>query len=170
MVISSHGEVSLGRAVKTLGKIDEDDQAVNALARAGDGKVYAATGPNGRIYRSRRHNQRVREDLRTGAVILSLVFDRMGGCSPARGGGEQARIYRIDGSGKATCSTNPRGPGTSGRWSAGPDGEIYAATGIEGQLIASSRWEERQGACQGQAQESALPGDGGQRHALRRHG
>src|SRR5947207_385514 len=49
-VVSSQGEVTLGRKVKTLQKLGEEDQVVNALARAGDGKIYAATGPHGRIY------------------------------------------------------------------------------------------------------------------------
>lgn len=136
VVVSSQGEVMLGRQVKTLPKLNEDDQVVNALARAGDGKVYAATGPNGRVYQIDGDAVKEFARLPDGGTILSLLFDSGGRLLAATGGGDQARIYRIDGAGKAEVFHEPKGAKYVWAMARGSAGEIYAATGVEGQLFA----------------------------------
>src|SRR4029078_5800645 len=78
LVVSSQGEVTLGRKVKTLQKLGEEDQVVNALARAGDGKIYAATGPSGRIYQIDGETVKEFARLPDRGTILSLLFDANG--------------------------------------------------------------------------------------------
>ena len=51
VVVTSLGEVMLTRAIRELEKPQDDEVVINALAQAGDGVVYAATGPKGVIYR-----------------------------------------------------------------------------------------------------------------------
>ncbi len=133
VVVSSLGEVMLGREVRTLQKIGDDVEVVNALAAAGDGKVYAATGPNGRIYQVDGDKVTEFAKLPDGGNILSLLFAG-DGTLLAGTGGDKARIHRIDGSGKASIFYEP--PDAKYVWSMvrGSGGEIYAATGVEGRV------------------------------------
>jgi len=135
VVASSLGEVALGRRTEPL-YAPPEAEVINALARAGDGKVYAATGPNGVIYQI--DGDRVTEFARLpdGGTVLSLLFARDGKLLAGSGGGSQARIHRIDGTGKATVFYEPKDARYIWAMARGPSGEIYAATGTEGQLYA----------------------------------
>ncbi len=135
VVVTSLGEVMLGREVKTLGEVGDKADIVNALARAGDGKVYAATGPEGIIYQIDGDEVKPFATLPEGGTVLSLVFDAKGMLLAGTGGGEQAKIYRIDGTGKATVFHEPADATYVWALARGPAGEIYAATGTEGKLF-----------------------------------
>jgi outer membrane protein assembly factor BamB len=134
-VISSLGEVTLGREIKTLHELKDLGKIVNTMARAGDGKIYFGTGPKGVIYRM--DGSKVTEfcTLPGGGNVISLLFAKDGQLLAGTGGGQQAKIYVIDGSGKARVFHEP--PGASYIWAMvrGPGGEIYAATGNKGQLF-----------------------------------
>ena len=135
IVVSSHGEVMLGREVKTLHAFSGEAEVVNALARAGDGRIYAATGPNGRIYQIDGDTVKEFARLPEGGTILSLLFAADGRLLAGTGGGEQAKIYRINGEGKSEVFYEPKGARYIWAMVRGPEGEIYAATGISGELF-----------------------------------
>lgn len=135
VVVSSRGEVMLGRHTETLHEFEERADVVNALARAGDGKVYAATGPNGIIYQIDGESVTEFSTLPEGGTILSLLFDAEGKLLAGTGGGSQAKIYRIDGTGKAEVFHEPEDATYVWAMVRGAEGEIYAATGIEGKIF-----------------------------------
>ena len=134
VVVSSRGEVMLGHELKGLHKFEDEVEVVNALARAGDGRMYAATGPSGRIYQIDGDKVTEFAKLPDGGTIFSLLFTTDGRLLAGAGGGEQARIYRIDGTGKATVFFEPKGAKYVWAMARGAEGQIYAATGLEGQL------------------------------------
>lgn len=136
VVVTSLGEVTLGRKVETLLVLGSDAEVVNALAKAGDGRLYAATGPKGLIYRI--DGEKVSEfaKLPGGATVFSLLFTQDGKLLAGTGGGPQARIYLIDGGGQSTVFFEPPGARYVWAMARGADGRIYAATGIDGKLFA----------------------------------
>ncbi len=135
VIVTSRGEVELARAMKKLDELKEKTDVVNALAMAGDGRIYAATGPRGVILRL--DGEKVTEfaTLPGGGTIFSLLFTREGHLLAGTGGGNQAKIYIIDGTGKVRVFYEP--PDARYIWAMvrGEKGEIYAATGIEGRLF-----------------------------------
>lgn len=135
VVVSSLGEVSLGRDAQTLHVPGAQTEVINALVRAGDGRLYAATGPRGIIYRI--DGEQVTEFARlpNGGSVLSLVFARDGRLLAGTGGGDQAAIYVIDGEGDVEPFHEPEDARYIWAMGRGPDGEIYAATGVEGKLF-----------------------------------
>lgn len=137
VVVTSLGEVMLGRDTKTLFDPEDKAEVINALAQAGDGLIYAATGPNGIIYKI--DGEKVTEFATLppeGGTVFSLLFAADGRLLAGTGGGEQARIYRIDGTGRATVFYEPKDARYVWAMARGADGRVYAATGIEGQLHA----------------------------------
>jgi len=134
LVVTSMGRVRLGRKKDTLLVCGDRADVINTLAQATDGRVYAAGGPKGVIYRI--DGEKVTEfaTLPEGGTVFSLLFTRDGDLLAGTGGGGQAVIYRIDGRGEARVFFKP--PGTRYVWAMvrGPEGEVYAATGVEGQL------------------------------------
>lgn len=134
VVVNTHGEVTLGRQTKLLIEAGDDAEAINALARAGDGKVYAATGPEGVIYQIDGDKVTKFATLPDGGTGLSLLFTRDGLLLVGTGGGEQAKIYVIDGQGKVKPFYEPKGAKYVWAMARGAGGEVYAATGVEGQL------------------------------------
>ncbi|HSW44744.1 MAG TPA: hypothetical protein VLM89_04150 [Phycisphaerae bacterium] len=135
IVVTSRGEVALGRKADTLHVPGEEVEAVNALARAGDGRIYAATGPQGIIYRIDGDKVAQFAKLPDNASVFSLLFTQEGMLLAGTGGAKQARIYKIDGNGKAEVFHEPAGARYVWAMARGPQGEIYAATGIEGKLF-----------------------------------
>lgn len=135
VVVTSKGEVMLGRKTETLRVPGEEAEVINALARAGDGKIYAATGPGGIIYRI--DGDKVTEfcKLPEGGSVMSLVFAKDGKLLAGTGGPKQARIYSIDGKGRASIFYEPAEARYVWAMARGERGEIYAATGIEGKLF-----------------------------------
>jgi len=134
-VISSLGEVTLARQTKTLHELKEEGKIINAMARAGDGKVYLGTGPKGIVYRVDGSNVSEFAVLPDGGTVLSLLFTKDGHLLAGTGGGQQAKIYLIDGNGKARVFHEP--PKATYIWAMvrGVEGEIYAATGNKGQVF-----------------------------------
>ena len=134
VVVTSKGEVMLGRKTETLRVPGEEAEVINALVRAGDGKIYAATGPGGIIYRI--DGDKVTEfcKLPDGGSVLAMVFAKDGKLLAGTGGPKQARIYSIDGKGRASLFYEPAEAKYVWAMARGERGEIYAATGIEGKL------------------------------------
>ncbi len=134
-VVSSLGEVTLGRQTRVLHELKEQGQVVNAIARAGDGRIYLATGPKGIIYRV--DGEKVTEfaTLPEGGTVLSLLFTKDGNLLAGTGGGPQAKIYLIDGNGRSRVFHEP--PKAVYIWAMvrGVEGEVYAATGNKGQIF-----------------------------------
>lgn len=135
IVITNQGEVRLGRKSETLHAPGQEAEVINAIARAGDGKIYAASGPRGIIYRIDGDKVTQFATLPDGGTIFSLLFAQDGKLLAGTGGGPQARIHLIDGNGKVSLFYEP--PGARYIWSMvrGPAGEIYVATGVEGKLF-----------------------------------
>ncbi|MBI4578090.1 MAG: hypothetical protein HY718_00215, partial [Planctomycetes bacterium] len=134
VVISSQGEVMLSRDAKLLLDADKEAGTVNALAQAEDGNIYAATGPNGHIYRVSGEQATKFATLPDGNVF-SLVFAKDGRLLAGTGGGEKARIHAIAPDGKVSVFSEPKDAKYVWSLARGAKGEIYAATGTEGQLF-----------------------------------
>lgn len=134
VVVSSRGEVSLAREVDILKKVDTAADVINAIVRAGDGKFYAASGPAGVIFRVDGDEVEEFAELPEPATIFSLLFTRDGKLLAGTGGGEQAKVYLIDGTGKARLFYEPADAKYIWAMARGAKGEIYMATGIKGQL------------------------------------
>jgi len=134
VVVSSQGEVMLGREIKVLHEAEDEAEVINALAQAGDGLIYAATGPNGIIYKIDGEKVSRFATLPDGGSALSLLFDKNGKLLVGTGGGDQAKIYTIDGRGRARVFHEPQDARYVWAMARGPRNQIYAATGIEGQL------------------------------------
>jgi hypothetical protein len=135
-VVSSLGEVTLGRQTTTLHDLKGENKIVNTIAMAGDGKVYVGTGPKGIIYRIEGSKVTTFATLPPEAgSVLSLLFAKDGRLLAGTGGGSQATIYVIDSSGKARVFHEPKGATYIWAMARGVAGEIYAATGNKGQLF-----------------------------------
>ncbi|NLX14873.1 MAG: hypothetical protein GXY44_14655 [Phycisphaerales bacterium] len=134
VVVTSRGEIELARAITLIDAVKDPTDVVNTLAMAGDGLVYAATGPRGIILRI--DGEKVTEfaTLPEGGTIFSLLFTREGHLLAGTGGGHKAQIFHVDGTGKVSVFYEP--PDARYIWAMGrgEQGEIYAATGIKGQL------------------------------------
>ncbi len=134
VVVSSLGEVTLGRKIEELRLSNEESLVVNALVRAGDGKIYAATGPGGIIYQLDGDDVSEFSTLPEGGTVLSLLFNKEGQLLAGTGGGESAKIYRIGGTGQAILFHELKEATYVWDLALGTQGEIYAATGTEGKL------------------------------------
>ena len=134
VVVGSDGEVMLGQEFRTLREAKQQAEVINALARAADGMIYAATGPNGIIYRISGEEVSEFATLPKGGSAMSLLFAADGKLLVGTGGGSQARIYALDGAGNARLFYEPKGARYVWAMVRGPQGQVYAATGIEGQL------------------------------------
>lgn len=134
VVISSQGEVLLARESKLLYDAENEAEAINALAQAEDGKIYAATGSGGVVYCVDGEDVTKFATLPEGNVF-SLVFAKDGKLLAGTGGGESAKIYAINSRGKSSVFYEPEGAKYVWAMARGMNGEIYAATGNEGKLF-----------------------------------
>lgn len=134
VVVSSRGEVLLSRESKVIAGIEKFAETVNALAQGEDGIIYAATGPNGHIYKIEGEQSSRFATLPEGHVF-SLVFGKDGRLLAGTGGGEQARIYAVDAKGQVSVFHTPEDAKYIWAMARGMNGEIYAATGNEGKLF-----------------------------------
>ncbi len=135
LVITSQGEVLLGRKTERLHVPGSEADVINALARAADGRIYAATGPKGIIYRIDAGTVTEFAKLPDGGSVFSLLFAKDGYLLAGTGGAKQARIYKIDGNGKASLFYEPTDARYVWAMARGPQGQVYAATGTEGKLF-----------------------------------
>lgn len=133
VVVTSDGRLQLGRTVEVLQDTKDEAVAVNALARGPDGAVYAATGGSGTIYRVREGKASVLVKL-PDPHVFSLVFGK-DGMLLAGTGGERARIYRVDADGKFEVFFEPSNAKYVWAMVRGAEGEIYAATGVDGSVV-----------------------------------
>ena len=134
VVSTNLGDLKLSRAVKTLLEQDPRVSAVNALALAPDGTVYAGTGPRGVLLRVK--GDAVDEVAKIDdAQIFSVLVDAKGQVLLGTGG-TQGRVLRI-----AKPGDKPqelfKADGVQYVWQIRqtPDGNLYAATGPAGQLF-----------------------------------
>jgi len=97
-VVSSLGEITLGRKLEILLKPQHAPQVVSALAVDGE-TLYVAGGSNNVIYRIRADQAEAFAEP-PGAIVTALCVHE-GKLLAGTGGGEGAGIYRIDGKGKA---------------------------------------------------------------------
>ena len=134
VVATNLGDLKLSRAVKTLLEQDPRVSAVNALAMAPDGTVYAGTGPRGVLLRVK--GDAVEEVAKIDdAQIFSVLVGAKGDVLLGTGG-ERGRVLRINKAGGAPVEVF-KAEGVQYVWSIRQtgDGNLYAATGPAGQLF-----------------------------------
>jgi len=130
-VVSSLGEIRLGREVKILMPAEDAPEAVSTVVRVGK-DIYVAGGTEPVIYRIRGGKSTAFAEL-PGAMVAALRWTGRellaGTC------GEQAGIYRVDRKGRASslwCAA-----GVKYVWAIQPVGKdrLLAATGPEGKVF-----------------------------------
>src|SRR6476646_1878936 len=95
VVATNLGDLKLSRAVKTLLEQDPQVSAVNAMAEAPDGAVYAGTGPRGILLRAKGETVEKVAILDDATNIFSVTFDKDGRLLVGTGG-ESGKILRVD--------------------------------------------------------------------------
>jgi len=134
VVATNFGELKLSRAVKTLMEQNPKVSAVNALAEAPDGTLYAGTAPNGVILQLKDDKVTPFATLEDGGLVFSMRVDAKGNLLVGTGG-EKGRVYRIDReTAKPTEVFSAEGVQYVWALAETPDGMLYAATGPTGQL------------------------------------
>ena len=139
VVATNLGDVKLSREVKTLMEEDPRVGAVYSLVEAKDGTIYAGTGPQGVLLKLVDGKVSPAYEFGDGNTVSSLLIDRDGALL-AGVSGEKGKIVRID------VSEPHRGekphvlfdaPGVQYIWALAQtaDGNIYAATGPNGELF-----------------------------------
>src|SRR5688500_1960605 len=112
--------------------------SVYALAEGPDGTIYAGTGPQGVVLAVK--GERVSTLLKLDdANVFSLLVDKQGRLLIGTGG-ERGRIYRIDKPGEKTDEKPHEVFSVDGvqyvwQMRQTPDGNLYAATGPNGQVF-----------------------------------
>jgi WD40 repeat protein len=137
VVATNLGDLKLSRAVKTLLEQNAKVSAVYALVEAPDGTIYAGTGPQGVVMKIA--GDKVTEALKLddGTSVFSLALDGDGQLLIGTGG-EKGRVLKLD---VKSENAKPKelfsGEGVQYVWSIvrTNDGNLYAATGPEGQLF-----------------------------------
>jgi hypothetical protein len=138
VVATNLGDLKLSRAVKTLLEQDPKISAVNALAQAVDGTVYAGSGPHGVLLRISGETVTTIATLEDDTNIFSLLIDQKGRLLIGTGG-EHGRILRLDNPGARDAKPVEifKADGVQYIWSIcqTPEGNLYAATGPTGKLF-----------------------------------
>ncbi|MDB5173108.1 MAG: hypothetical protein JWN51_1881 [Phycisphaerales bacterium] len=135
VVATNLGDLKLSRAVKTLLEQDPRISAVNALAEAPDGTIYAGTGPHGVLLAIKDEKVTPLTTLADDSSILSMLVDKAGAIILGTGG-ESGRVLKIDKPGDKPHVLF-EAEGVNYVWSIvqTSDGNLYAATGPGGQLF-----------------------------------
>jgi hypothetical protein len=135
VVASNLGDLKLSRQVKTLLSDDARLSAVFALAQGPDGTIYAGTGPDGILLAVKDDKVSTAADLGAHVNLVSLLIDSKGRLLIGTAG-EKGEIFRIDGAGEKPKSIFSAA-GVQYIWSMveTPDGNVYAATGPNGQIF-----------------------------------
>ncbi|MEA2708409.1 MAG: hypothetical protein QOF78_1010 [Phycisphaerales bacterium] len=141
VVATNLGDLKLSRAVKTLLEQNAKVSAVYALVETSDGVVYAGTGPQGVVMKIA--GDKVTEALKLddGTSVFSLALDGDGNLLIGTGG-EKGRVLKLDTKNeKAKPKEIFSGEGVQYVWSLvrTSDGNVYAATGPNGQLFEINR-------------------------------
>ncbi len=93
-VISSLGRILLGRDETEILETKEEADFVNALAQGREGEIYAATGPNGRVYRIVKDKADVLCTIKGESNLFSLLIAADGSLLVGTGG-SIGRVYRV---------------------------------------------------------------------------
>ena len=131
-VVSSLGQIRLGRAIEVLAGSDVAPPVVSAVAVM-DKTIYLSSGSSNVIYRIRGEEL---EPFATppGTMVATLLATEWGLLSGT--GGTGAGIYRIDEEGKHECLWSDDQIKYVWAIAEGPQGSLYAATGPGGQVFA----------------------------------
>jgi hypothetical protein len=132
-VATSLGQVKLARAVTSIMGDNPHVSAVYALAEMPDGTIYTGTGPEGLLIKIKGKTVTTATRLGSGTNIFSLLVDRAGELLIGTGGAE-GRVLRLVGNDtKEIFSAD----GVQYIWAMTqtPDGNLYIATGPNGQLF-----------------------------------
>ena len=135
VVATNLGDLKLSRAVKTLLEQDPKVSSVYALVEAPDGTIYAGTGPQGVVLKIKDDKVSTACTLEDGTSVFSLAMD---GDSAAHRHGRREGAGAEARQGAKKPEEIFAGEGVQYVWSIlrTSDGNIYAATGPEGQLYA----------------------------------
>ncbi|HVT87631.1 MAG TPA: hypothetical protein VHD56_02160 [Tepidisphaeraceae bacterium] len=135
VVATNLGDLKLSRQVKTLVEQDARFSAVFAMAQSPDGTIYAGTGPDGILLAIRDDKISTAAELGEHVNLFSLLVDSRGRLLIGTGG-EKGEILRIDKPGDKPHSIFSSDE-VKYIWAMAqtPDGNVYAATGPNGQLF-----------------------------------
>ena len=135
VVASNLGDLKLSRQVKTLLAEDARVSAVFSMAQMPDGTVYAGTGPEGILLAVKDDKVTTAAELGTHINLVSLLVDSKGRLLVGTAG-EKGEILRIDKAGdKPQSIFSSAGVQYIWAMTETPDGNLYAATGPNGQLF-----------------------------------
>lgn len=135
VVATNLGDLKLSRGVKKILEQDARVSSVYALVQARDGTIYAGTGPQGVLLRIKDDKVSDAVKLDDGTSIFSLALDNDGRVLIGTGG-EKGQVLRLSKDG-AKPEEIFSAEGVQYVWAmyATSDGNIYAATGPNGQLF-----------------------------------
>ncbi|HEV2293953.1 MAG TPA: hypothetical protein VGR35_08855 [Tepidisphaeraceae bacterium] len=135
VVATNLGDLKLSRGVKQILEQDARVSSVYALVQARDGTIYAGTGPQGVLLRIKDEKVTDAAKLDDGTSIFSLALDNDGRVLIGTGGekGQVLRLGEADAKPEEVFSSD----GVQYVWAiyTTSDGNIYAATGPNGQLF-----------------------------------
>ena len=135
VVVTNQGDVKLSRAIDVIQNEDPRVTTVNCLAQAPDGTVYAGTGPKAMLLAVNGKKVSTAATIDNAVNILSILIDSNGGIVLGTGG-EKGRVLRIDKPGsKPVALFSDESVQYVWALQQTPDGNIYAATGPNGQVF-----------------------------------
>ena len=135
VVVTNQGDVKLSRAVTVIQEQDPNVTTINALVQTPDGVIYAGTGPKGILLAVKDSKVTTAATIDNTVNILSLLVDSKGGLLLGTGG-DKGRVLRIDKPGDKPKEIFAE-ENVQYIWALlqTPDGNIYAATGPNGQVF-----------------------------------
>jgi outer membrane protein assembly factor BamB len=135
VVATNLGDLKLSRAVKTLLEHDTRVDSVYCMVEAADGTVYAGTGPQGVVLAINGDKVATAATLDKSETIFSIALDKEGRVLLGTGG-DKGRVVRLDKAGAEPKEIFAK-DGVQYVWGLAvtPDGNVYAATGPDGQLF-----------------------------------
>jgi hypothetical protein len=135
VVVTNQGDVKLSRAIEVIQNQDPNVTTVNAMAQAPNGIVYAGTGPKGILLAIDGKKVSTIATIDNAVNILALQIDSNGGILLGTGG-DKGRVLRIAKPGDKPSELFSE-DGVQYVWALQQtsDGNIYAATGPNGQVF-----------------------------------
>ncbi|MDP9175955.1 MAG: hypothetical protein M3O30_19125 [Planctomycetota bacterium] len=135
VVVTNLGDIKLSRAIQTIQDQDADVTTVNALAQTPDGTIYAGTGPKAKLLAVKEGRISTAATFGDAVNVLSVIGDDAGGLILGTGG-DKGKVLRIKKAGDKPEEIFSD-EDVQYVWSLArtPDGNIYAATGPNGQVF-----------------------------------